>query len=313
MYRKPQPNWNKRAKMGKNRSVLLLVGMVACSALVVVAMAGFVSSLRPRSAAAPAPTAQTAAKTAAKNATVPELPAEPTSKPEPVDSVRVPILMYHHIEELSGEQASDPDYQQLFVAPQAFRDQMSYLKDNGYHTITFAELVGAFRGEVALPANPVIITFDDGWDDIYTVAYPILREHGLRATFFIATNWIENLEGVVSWQQLEEMSAGGMEFGSHSFTHPYLTTADPDWRKYELEESKAALERHTGKTITALAYPYGLYDDTVIQAVKDAGYLTACTIDPGATATADTLLTLPRTWVYDWTSLEDFAALLTSS
>jgi peptidoglycan/xylan/chitin deacetylase (PgdA/CDA1 family) len=104
-----------------------------------------------------------------------------------------------------------------------------------------------------------------------------------------------------------------MEFGSHSFTHPYLTTADPDWRKYELEESKSALEKHTGKTITALAYPYGLYDDTVIEAVKEAGYLTACTIDPGATATADTLLTLPRTWVYDWTTLEDFAGLLKSS
>jgi peptidoglycan/xylan/chitin deacetylase (PgdA/CDA1 family) len=106
--------------------------------------------------------------------------------------------------------------------------------------------VGALTGGF-LPANPVIITFDDGWDDIYNVAYPILREHGMRATFFISTNWIENLRSVVSWSQLEEMSAGGMEFGSHSFTHPYLTTADPDWRKYELEESKAALEEHTGK------------------------------------------------------------------
>jgi peptidoglycan/xylan/chitin deacetylase (PgdA/CDA1 family) len=301
----------------KNRSLLLLLGMLACSALVVVAMVGFVSSLRPRSSAAPAPAAKTTAKTAvsngAKNAAIPELTATPAPNPEPIASVDVPILMYHHIEQLTGDHATDAEYQQLFVAPQAFREQVAYLKDNGYHTITFAELVGAFNGEVTLPDKPVIITFDDGWDDIYNEAYPILREHGMRATFFISTNWIDNLEGVVSWPQLEEMSAGGMEFGSHSFTHPYLTTADPDWRKYELEESKAALERHTGKTITALAYPYGLYDDTVIQAVKDAGYLTACTIDPGTKVTAANLLTLPRTWVYDWTTLDEFAGLLKPS
>jgi len=173
--------------------------------------------------------------------------------------------------------------------------------------------VGAFNGEVSLPDKPVIITFDDGWDDIYNVAYPMLRDHGMRATFFISTNWIENLEGVVSWAQLEEMSAGGMELGSHSVTHPYLTEADPEWMKYEIEGSKEALETHTNKTVTALAYPFGLYDDTVIEAVKTAGYLAACTIDAGATATADGLLTLPRTWVYNWTTLEDFAGLLTAS
>jgi peptidoglycan/xylan/chitin deacetylase (PgdA/CDA1 family) len=307
--------------MGRNRSALLLLGMLACSALVVVSMVGLVSALRPQRTASPVAatkaTVNSATKVTANNASktaaTPKLTATPALPPEPIDSVHVPILMYHHLEELTGDQASDPDYQQLFVAPKAFEEQVTYLKENGYHTITFAELVGAFNGEVTLPSNPVIITFDDGWDDIYNVAYPILQEHGLRATFFIATNWLENLEGTLTWAQLEEMSAGGMEFGSHSFTHPYLTTADPDWRKYELEESKAALERHTGKTITALAYPFGLYDDAVIEAVKEAGYLTACTIDPGTTLTADTLLTLPRTWVYDWTTLEDFAALLKPS
>jgi peptidoglycan/xylan/chitin deacetylase (PgdA/CDA1 family) len=294
--------------------------MLACGVLVAVAMVGLVSSLRPSRAGTPVSRAQTAAKptlktaaTTAKSASMPKPISTPTPQPEPIADVHVPILMYHHLEELSGEQASDPDYQQLFVAPQAFREQVAYLRDQGYNTITFAELVGAFKGEVSLPANPVVITFDDGWDDIYNVAYPILREHGLRATFFISTNWIEHLDGVVSWAQLEEMSAGGMEFGSHSFTHPYLTTADPDWMQYEIEQSKSQLEEHTGKTITAFAYPYGLYDDNVIAAVKEAGYLTACTIDPGATATAENLLTLPRMWVYDWTDLEGFAALLTSS
>jgi peptidoglycan/xylan/chitin deacetylase (PgdA/CDA1 family) len=299
--------------MSKHRPALLGLAMLGCGLLVILSLAGLVSSLRAgrtETTGAAKPVAMAPSKGAKA---VPSAESAATPIPVAVDSVHVPILMYHHLEELSAEHADDPDYQQLFVAPKAFEEQVAYLKDNGYQTITFAELVGAFNGEVGLPEKPVIITFDDGWDDIYSVAYPILKQYGMRATFFISTNWIENLEGVVSWTQLEEMSAGGMEFGSHSVTHPYLTTADPEWMKYEIEGSKAALEEHTRKSITALAYPFGLYDDTVIAAVKAAGYLTACTIDPGATATADNLLTLPRTWVYDWTTIEDFAGLLTAS
>jgi hypothetical protein len=105
-------NLKERAKMGKHRSALLVLGMLACSALIVVAMAGFVSSLRPQRSTAPAP----AVKTTAKSEAIPKMTATPASKPEPITSVDVPILMYHHLEALSGDQASDPDYQQLFVA-----------------------------------------------------------------------------------------------------------------------------------------------------------------------------------------------------
>jgi peptidoglycan/xylan/chitin deacetylase (PgdA/CDA1 family) len=303
----------RRGQSNRQRPRLLALAIVGCGLLVIVSLAGLVRSLQ-------AWRAETTAASEPLDAGSPVVAkssrsAAPTAAPVPVaiSSVHVPILMYHHLEALSAEHADDPDYQQLFVAPKAFEEQVAYLQENGYHTITFAELVGAFAGEVTLPDKPVIITFDDGWDDIYNVAYPILKDHGMRATFFIPTNWVENLDGVVSWAQIEEMSAGGMEFGSHSVTHPYLTTADPEWRKYEIEASKAALEEHTGKTVTAFAYPFGLYDDTVIADVKAAGYLAACTIDPGATATASNLLTLPRTWVYDWTTIDQFAGLLTAS
>jgi peptidoglycan/xylan/chitin deacetylase (PgdA/CDA1 family) len=299
--------------MSKHRPAILGLAMLGCGILVIVSLVGLVSSLRAGRAETPA-SAKPVASVPAKGAKA--LPTEvPTATQVPVaiSSVHVPILMYHHLEELDPEYKQDPDYQQLFVAPQAFEEQVAYLTNNGYHTITFAELVGAFNGEVTLPEKPVIITFDDGWDDIYNVAYPILKQYGQRATFFIPSNWVENLDGVVSWAQVEEMSAGGMEIGSHSVTHPYLTTADPEWRKYEIEGSKATLEEHVKKPVTAFAYPFGLYDDTVIADLKAAGYLTACTIDPGATATPDNLLTLPRTWVYDWTTIDDFAGLLTAS
>jgi peptidoglycan/xylan/chitin deacetylase (PgdA/CDA1 family) len=299
--------------MSKHRPAILGLAMLGCGLLVILSLAGLVSSLRAGRAEPARATKQAAAVPAKGAKEIPTAVPTATTIPVAVSSVHVPILMYHHLEELDAEYKQDPDYQQLFVAPQAFEEQVAYLTDNGYQTISFADLVGAFNGEVTLPEKPVIITFDDGWDDIYAVAYPILKQHGQRATFFIPSNWVENLPGVVSWAQLEEMSAGGMEIGSHSVTHPYLTTADPDWRKYEIEGSKATLEEHVKKTVTAFAYPYGLYDDTVIADVKAAGYLTACTIDPGATATPDNLLTLPRTWVYDWTTIEDFAGLLTAS
>jgi peptidoglycan/xylan/chitin deacetylase (PgdA/CDA1 family) len=282
--------------MSQRRALQLAI--VVTAALIVVSTVGLLSTFRPQPADTPI---------AATVAALAPTPA-PTPLPLPITSLHLPILMYHRLEE--AEVDLDAEYRQLVVSPQAFLEQVSYLQQNGYHTITFAELVGAFNGQVSLPTNPVIITFDDGWDDIYYVGYPILRDHGMRATFFISTNWIENLEGTVSWDQIEEMSRGGMEFGSHSVTHPYLTTSEPDWRQFELEGSKSTLEEHIGQTITALAYPFGLYDDTVIAAVQKAGYLTACTIDQSWTVRADGLLTLPRLWVYDWTTLDDFAALL---
>jgi peptidoglycan/xylan/chitin deacetylase (PgdA/CDA1 family) len=235
----------------------------------------------------------------------------PTLAPAPISSAHVPILMYHHLSEVSAD--ADAEYQQLSVAPQDFQRQMTYLRDNGYGTVTFAELVSAFDGQGSLPEKPVIITFDDGWDDIYHIAYPILQDLGMRATFFIPTNWIENLDGTASWAQIEEMSRGGMEFGSHSVTHPYLTTADADTLQWELEASKGTLEEHTGKAVTALGYPFGLYDDRVVAAARDAGYRAACTIDQGSTAYAGQLLTLPRLWVYGWTTLDEFASLVSAT
>lgn len=274
----------------------LQLALVVTAALIVVSTLGLLSTFRSQPTATPVPTVEVA-----------EAPT-PAPTAVAITSAHLPILMYHRLEE--AEPDLDAEYLQLVVSPQDFLEQVTYLQQNGYHTITFAELVGAFNGQTSLPEKPVMITFDDGWDDIYYVAYPILKDHGMRATFFIATNWIENLEGTVSWAQIEEMSRGGMEFGSHSVTHPYLTTSEPDWMQFELEGSKSALEEHTGVPVTALAYPFGLYDDTVIAAVRKAGYLAACTINQSWTVRADEPLTLPRLWVYNWTTLEEFAALL---
>jgi peptidoglycan/xylan/chitin deacetylase (PgdA/CDA1 family) len=118
---------------------------------------------------------------------------------------------------------------------------VTYLQDSGYHNFVLAELVDASDGLVSLPRRPVIVTIDDEWDENYQIPYPNLQEHGMSAEFFVSTNWMENPEGTLSWAQIEEMSRGGMEFGSHSAARPYLTTSEPRLQGLGLTEVKAAL------------------------------------------------------------------------
>ena len=147
--------------------------------------------------------------------------------------ILVPVLLYHHLQVLSAD--ANTDWEDSTVTPETFDEEMAYLVAHNYHPITVAALLTALEEGGSLPENPVIISFDDGWEDIYTVGFPILRKHGLTATFFIAANWIENIDGVVSWEQLAEMEQAGMEIQSHTMTHPYLTQSEPAMLTWELE------------------------------------------------------------------------------
>ena len=160
-----------------------------------------------------------------------QLPAgavESTEVPVPIASVQVPILLYHHIETLNEDAGSD--WYNTTVTPEAFEEQMAYLAYHGYHTVKIMDLLAAFEGRKALPKNPVVITFDDGWIDCYDTAFPVLQKYGMTATFFIIAGSVGSIpaDHVMSWGEIEEMSQAGMEIGSHTMTHPYLTTLEPD-------------------------------------------------------------------------------------
>jgi peptidoglycan/xylan/chitin deacetylase (PgdA/CDA1 family) len=233
---------------------------------------------------------------------------EPSPAPVLPERVRVPILMYHHIRVLSSKAGND--WREITVTPQEFSDQMAYLRDHNYQAIHLADLVAYFEHGTSLPQNPVIITFDDAWDDGYKIAYPILRKQGLTASFFVPANWITRVDGTLTWDQIAEMSANGIEFGSHSMTHPFLTKQKPGGLTWELETSKALLEKHTGKTVNILAYPYGFYDDRVLEATREAGYVAGVTIDRGIWATKDNLMTLRRIGIPYGISLKTFEIVL---
>jgi len=186
--------------------------------------------------------------------------------------VRLPIFVYHLIRERAIEST---EALRLTVAPDIFESQMSYLGAKGYETLALADLAAHFREGKPLPEKAVILTFDDGWEEQFETAVPILRNYGLRATFFVVTNYVGHHE-FFSWDQIRTLISYGMTIGSHSRHHPDLAEiSSADELRDEIETSKAILERETGTSIDAFAYPYGAYNHETIAAVERAGYTTA--------------------------------------
>jgi len=165
------------------------------------------------------------------------------------------------------------------ITPELLESELEYIIKNGYTTITFADVEKHWTSGTSLPAKPVILSFDDGWKNEYEYAFPLLKKHGMKGTFFIYTNPIDHKKPHwVSWDEVVEMDKAGMEIGGHSRTHPVLTkiTTDAGLDK-EIMGSKKILESHLGHPIYAFAYPFGMKDARVEDAVRRAGYTSART------------------------------------
>ena len=239
----------------------------------------------------------------------PTVAATPTAfvtAPAPGKAAVVPILMYHHIQDLSG--ASEL-VETWTVAPGNFDAQMSLIAQRGFHAITMAQLVGQLRDGKPLPSKPIVISFDDGWAEQYTVAFPILKKHNLIGTFFVYTRPLDHA-AYLSWAQLQEMTAAGMDIQAHTLTHPHLRELAPDEAMKEISESKKVLETRLGKPIVALAYPFGEYNASIIDMLKRAGFASAVTLAAGFNQRADELFTLHRIRVSYRDTLEDVAKRL---
>ena len=224
------------------------------------------------------------------------------------DPAIVPILMYHHLEELP--QNATELQRTWTVAPKNFQAQIEWLAQRGYHTITMAQLVAHLKQRQPLPTKPIIISFDDGWADAYTIAFPILKKNGMIGTFFIYTNPLDRSKAYVSWAQLQEMAAAGMDIQGHTLSHPPLRNLPADEAMKEISESKAMLEKRLGKPIVTLSYPNGEYNTALIEMLKKAGYTSAVTIAAGYRQKPDELFMLHRTRVSYADTLQDFASRL---
>lgn len=217
-------------------------------------------------------------------------------------SVMVPILMYHYIG--LNPNPADKLRDDLSVHPDIFDDQMSVLKAHGYSPITLETLYAAIKGQTALPAKPIILTFDDGYVDFYVNAFPILRKYGFHAVSFIPTGLMDQAY-YLHWNQIKEMDATGLvAFEPHSVTHANLASLGQAELMNQLTESKQVLESHLGKHTEFMAYPYGVSNSYVWEAARKAGYLGSVGTWYGTTEDEGNIMDMPRikvagTWTKD--------------
>ncbi|MDD2731345.1 MAG: polysaccharide deacetylase family protein [Candidatus Portnoybacteria bacterium] len=197
-------------------------------------------------------------------------PAPDYQKPEENQIVKFPIFNYHHIRPMPPESAPISD-RAFTVTPEGFETHLKYFKDNGYQAVLISDLLAYFDAGKPLPEKALAITFDDGRYGQYQWAFPLLKKYDMEATFFIVTDLVGR-EGIMTWEQIEEMSNGGMMIGSHSVSHPHLSSLKDEDLRRELSDSKKELEKHIGKKVDLLAYPGGDYDSRVIEFAKQAGY-----------------------------------------
>ena len=161
------------------------------------------------------------------------------------DAPKILVLNYHQI----ANNSSNP----LSVSTNDFDTQMKFLVDSGCITITPDELYAGLNGEMELPPKPVLITFDDGYLDNYTNAFPILKKYNLQATIFIIPAFTSVYPGYMTWEQLKEMEANGITIESHTLTHPKLEELPDDEIRLELLNSKNLREENLGHPVEFLA------------------------------------------------------------
>ena len=213
----------------------------------------------------------------------------PTNMPAPEDDVKVLVLNYHMV---------NPMVISLAIDPTDFEWQMKYLVDHGYHTISTDELYDFMEGKGALPDRPVLITFDDGYVDNYTNAYPILKKYNLKATIFIVTGFVSSRKGYLTWDQLREMEQHGIMAQSHTVTHAPLPELPDERIREELVQSKRTAEAELGHPIDFIAYPTGVHDLHIVSIAKEAGYRGGFTVKYGNVDRSSNVYALERVPVF---------------
>jgi peptidoglycan/xylan/chitin deacetylase (PgdA/CDA1 family) len=213
--------------------------------------------------------------------------------------------MYHHIDD--PPPGADAIRRDLSVSPQNFEGQLRYLKQEGYETITLNDLALHLAVGKPLPPRPIILTFDDGYTDAYTHAYPLLQRYGFVGTFFVLSAHADaGNPDFLSWAEVEEMYAGGMRFEPHSYDHPDMRNRGFDFVVFQILAPKEAIEARTGEKCRFFAYPFGRYDQFVIDVLRSAHFWGGVLTEQGATHTADDLFTLHRVRIHGYDDLDSF-------
>jgi len=196
----------------------------------------------------------------------------------------IPVLMYHSIHTIPGNS--------LGVPVKQFSEELEWLRHQHYHALSLEEFYQALAEKAPIPDKPILFTFDDGYSDNYTEAWPILRQNGFKATFFIITNSVG--AGMMNWDQLNDLSHAGNSIGSHTVHHLDLTKLSYKQQESELTISKQELEHHLGISVQAICFPSGQYNQTTLQLLSKLEYRLGFTTHSGKVHFGDNPMILKR-------------------
>ena len=233
-------------------------------------------------------------------------------------NVRIPILMYHAVQE--GQ--SDPrPYYEVNVSPAIFASQMKQLRNAGYRAVSLEQALQALDGGTA-DEKIVVITFDDGFQDFYKTAFPILADCQFTATIFLMAGYMEepgktfNGKAVLTWNEVRELHSHGIRFGSHTVSHPQLRTLEFKQVEEEVGRSKKVIEDRIGGAVRSFSYPYAFpeEDRQFTRRLKDTlvscGYENGVTTILGTANSCSERFFLPRLPVNRWDDCQFFQAKL---
>jgi peptidoglycan/xylan/chitin deacetylase (PgdA/CDA1 family) len=237
----------------------------------------------------------------------------PSRGTQKVVTARLPILMYHSV---SADGPSD--LARYRVTPAAFEEQLRYLRDSGFRSVTLEQWRLAMEAKRPLPGRAVIITFDDGYRDFLTEAWPLLAKYGFSATVFLVAGRVGGINewdkdygqelSLLGWEEIRALQQEGIEFGAHSMSHRPLTELSIEEVVREALRSRTTLERSLETHIRAFAYPYGASDGAIHHLVGACGYTFGLTCRPGPSRFEDSHLGLPRIEIRGDYKLQEFAA-----
>lgn len=221
----------------------------------------------------------------------------------------VRILYYHSISDAPVRSS---------VSPSAFERQLEHLRRSGYALIPLSDAVERLATRASLPPRSVVVTFDDGFADNYEHAFPILARFSVPATVFLTASYIgtdrlptltrtDFMPRPLSWEQVTEMRAQGIEFGSHTLTHPMLSHVPLEQARREIRDSGRLIEDKLGSPVTLFCYPKGDFNPGVKRVVREEGYRAACTTRPGVNGSGVDLFALRRTYVSRRDTPSEFA------
>lgn len=223
------------------------------------------------------------------------------SSPKTPDSTKLhfPIFMYHHLDYFNDSTPHERIVTYIAITSKKLREQLDYIQKLGYETITFADIEAG-----NIPSKPIMLTFDDSYDDLYTKAYPELKKRHMKAISYVVTGKLDT-KGYLTTEQVKELDLNGMEIAAHTITHPDLTKLKDDELKKEINDSKTFLEKLLNKPVLSFAYPFGKYSLRIRKIVEDAGYKYAVTVNPGLTNFKEPL-DLQRDRVYSDTDIGNY-------